>query len=108
MAEGDGTIFFYLKNGVLVLVLRRMSRGVFPWNPEAHGLAVDPHQPRVPAAVHLSHQPGLQPDASRSDGHSAPAETQSGRTGERPQTAKATSEGSAQVAVKSSKLKPTE
>lgn len=82
----DDEDYFHLKNGVLVLVLRRMSRGMFPRNPEAHGLAVNPHQPRVSAAVHLSHQPGLQPDASRGDRHSAPPETKSVRTGESTQT----------------------
>lgn len=58
-----------LKYGVLVLVLGCVSCGVFPWDPEAHGLTVNPHQTRVPSAVHLSDQPGLQPDTTRGDRH---------------------------------------
>lgn len=48
-----------------------VSCSMFPWNPEAHGLPVNPHQTRVSPAVHLGDQPGLQPDASRGDRHPA-------------------------------------
>lgn len=60
-----------LKYGVLVLVLGCVSCGVFPWNPEAHLLPVQPHQTRVSPAVHLSDQPGLQADTPRGDRHPA-------------------------------------
>lgn len=65
----------YLENGVLVLVLRCVPCGVFPRDPEAHSLPVDPHQPRVSAAVHLRHQPRLQADTARGDWHPACWET---------------------------------
>lgn len=60
---------FNLKYGVFVLMLWCVPCSVFPWDPEAHGLTVDPHQTRVSPAVHLSDQPGLQANTSRGDWH---------------------------------------
>lgn len=75
-------LLLHLKYGVLVLVLGRVPCGVFPRDPEAHALAVDPHQARVPPAVHLSDQPGLQADPPR--GHRHPgAEDDTHRRGSR-------------------------
>lgn len=59
----------HLKYGVFVLMLRCVPGGVFPWDPEAHGVTVEPHQTRISPAVHLSDQPGLQANTSRGDRH---------------------------------------
>lgn len=59
----------YLEYGVLVLVLGRVSRGVLPRDPKAHGVTVDPLQAGISPAVHLGDQPRLQTDTSRRHRH---------------------------------------
>lgn len=74
----------HLKYGVLIFVLWCVSCGVFPWNPETHGLTVEPHQTRVTAAVHLGDKPGLQPDTSRGDRHPVWQEKKKRETSKQP------------------------
>ncbi len=66
---GLGISFTHLKDGVLLLLLRRVARGVFPGDLEAFALAVQPHQTGKRPVIHLRHQPGFQPHAPRMRRH---------------------------------------
>lgn len=59
----------HLEDGVLLLVLGAVPGRVLPGDLEALGLAVQPDQPGVHPAVHLGHQPRLQPHPARVQGH---------------------------------------
>lgn len=59
----------HLKDGVFLFLLGCVTRGVFPWDLEAFGLAVQPDQTGKRPVVHLRHQPGLEPDTTRMRRH---------------------------------------
>lgn len=59
----------YLEDGIFLLLLGAVPGGMFPGNLEAFGVPVQPDEPGVQATVHLGHQPGLQPDSARMEGH---------------------------------------
>lgn len=54
----------YLEDGVISILAGTMPRGMAPGDIEAFLFPIDPLKPRVLAAVHLGHQPGLQPYAA--------------------------------------------
>lgn len=54
----------YLEDGVISVLAGAVPSGVAPRDGEEFPFAIDPLKPWVLAAVHLGHQPGLQPHAA--------------------------------------------
>ena len=70
MFEGFGCLSVsHLKDGVLLFRHRHVACSVFPGDLEEAVVWTEPLKTRIPAAVHLSQQPGLQTDPPRLDAH---------------------------------------
>lgn len=59
----------HLEDGVLLLLLWAVARGVLPWDLEALRFTMQPDEAWVQATVHLGHQPGLQAHSAGVQGH---------------------------------------